>query len=153
MLFRTELILPLQDYAARLGDGSASRYELRLLDSSGITWPPNVDGVWTDYSAFECDFKGYAPKTITSAMIASHVFDGDSVYRDSHTLTFAYDSGESGADTKTSAFHAALVRLNAGNSAVDTLIDLIELDSEKVFTADGHLLETKYRRYALNCEE
>lgn len=151
MLSRAELIFQVSDFKSRIGDGSPVQYEIRLLGSE-ISFPPDIDLAWTGVlSVFECNFKGYAPIPITEDMFGLPTADGATVYVQTHTLVFRYDSDEAGDDTFTETLYAVLVSTVGG--VVQNWHNILEVDDPVDMTADGDIFETKYRHVALNCAE
>lgn len=122
---------------------------VHLLTSIG-SWATARGTDWADVSAYECDFKGYAAVALTG---------GDGGFTDATTnglkaeseqveVNWAYDSGESGADTLTSATHVVLLANPGGGGP---RIEFIwELPAAKSFTMDGDAWTFNLRIFLTN---
>jgi len=152
MITRVDLLKQIEAFISRHTNGSRATI-FELCDLTGLTL--GVDTTWGDVFPHLCLFKGYAGVAVLIPDFGTPTNDGDTVYTETRVLLWKYDSGGAGGDTQTHATHIAMRDFNQtlGDSTNGVLWDLVELETPMDFTADGHILERRYRRVALNCEE
>lgn len=152
MLSRADLLLQVEDFLTRVGDGSVFQYNLRLLALGGFGGTLDADTTWVTLSAFEADFKGYAPRPLVRLQFSAPITDGNGVYVHTTAQAFIFDPGGAGAGTLVTVSHAALTRAPSPFSSHE-LLDVIALPAPITFTVVGDMLERRYRRTFLTCAE
>jgi len=124
-----------------------STYWLCLLNAS---YTFDYDHVWSDISATECSFKGYARVNLTSLGYTGVADVATAKARvQSLPATFAYDSGASGL-TSEDAYAWALIEMSG---SVENLLEAKNLASIKTFAGDTDFIPASHLFTQLNCDE
>lgn len=151
MLSRIDMYKQLNEFKQRAGAGTNCEFHFNLVgDIGGLVITPDTTHALIDSSL--SIFKGNATVIRTAADFSSPIDDGITAYTQSTVLTWRYDSGAGGSDSNPLAHHVAVSLYNT-TTLVRELLDFIDLDPTYSMDADGKLIELRYKRYALQCDE
>jgi len=105
---------------------------------------------WSDVSALECSFKGYARINLTSLGYGAPAEPTTGKWRtQSLPANFAYNGASGGLSSET-AKAWALIEMSG---STENLMEIQDLVTPKLFSADGDVLALSHFFDALNCDE